>query len=242
MSNGTRDPAFLFYSSDFLVGTFDMTDEQVGRYIRLMCLQHQKGELTEAVMLSVMGGVWDEAVAAKFIRSETGTFYNERLLSEMDKRRAFTESRRKNLESRRNRNEAEASAEIPVDRPVEPHMVPHMEAHMDSHMENANEDENESEDKEPKAEVKVAKKKPKTKPFAPPTVAEVEEYCRSRNNNIDAGYFVDYYMRCDWLLNTGFRMKDWRATVRTWERNDKKRSNPSPVKITKTYVDTKGAW
>ena len=40
-----KDPAFLFYSNDFLTGTYTMTDEQVGKYIRLLCLQHQKGEL-----------------------------------------------------------------------------------------------------------------------------------------------------------------------------------------------------
>ncbi len=38
-----KDPAFLFYSSDFYMGTVGMTDAQVGQYIRLMCLQHQKG-------------------------------------------------------------------------------------------------------------------------------------------------------------------------------------------------------
>ena len=27
-----KDPAFLFYSTDFFMGTIDMTDEQVGQY------------------------------------------------------------------------------------------------------------------------------------------------------------------------------------------------------------------
>ena len=42
-----KDPAFLFYPSDFLTGTMFMTDEQVGKYIRLLCAQHQKGHLCE---------------------------------------------------------------------------------------------------------------------------------------------------------------------------------------------------
>jgi uncharacterized membrane protein YvbJ len=42
-----KDPALLFYSGDFLVGTFTMTMEQRGRYITLLCLQHQQGFLTE---------------------------------------------------------------------------------------------------------------------------------------------------------------------------------------------------
>ena len=39
----SKDPAILFYTQDFLVGTMMMSDEQVGQYIRLLCLQHQKG-------------------------------------------------------------------------------------------------------------------------------------------------------------------------------------------------------
>jgi hypothetical protein len=49
----SKDPAILFYTSDFLTGTFTMTDEQVGKYIRLLCLQHQKGSLTEKDMLKI---------------------------------------------------------------------------------------------------------------------------------------------------------------------------------------------
>ena len=37
MSDQKRDPAFLFYPADFLIGTMDMTDEEVGIYIRLLC-------------------------------------------------------------------------------------------------------------------------------------------------------------------------------------------------------------
>ena len=42
-----KDPAFLFYTSDFLTGTMFMTDEEVGVYIRLLCVQHQHGGLIE---------------------------------------------------------------------------------------------------------------------------------------------------------------------------------------------------
>jgi len=91
-----KDPAFLFYSSDFLVGTFTMTDAQVGQYIRLMCLQHQKGHLTEAMMMGVMGGTLDQDVLCKFVKDEDGLYYNERLKEESDKRAKYAESRRQN--------------------------------------------------------------------------------------------------------------------------------------------------
>ena len=44
-TNG-KDPAVLLYTQDFLVGTITMTHEQRGKYIMLLCLQHQKGKLT----------------------------------------------------------------------------------------------------------------------------------------------------------------------------------------------------
>ena len=40
-----RDPAFLFYSSDFLSGIADLNMEERGQYITLLCVQHQKGRL-----------------------------------------------------------------------------------------------------------------------------------------------------------------------------------------------------
>lgn len=62
--------------------------------------------------------------------------------------------------------------------------------------------------------------------FAPPTVAEVAAYCRERDNGIDAQSFVDFYTSKGWRVgNTP--MRDWQASVRTWERNHVSRGSPS---------------
>lgn len=90
-----KDPAFLFYSNDFLSGTFTMSDEQVGKYVRLLCLQHQKKELTENDMLNICKS-YDEDVYSKFIKTKRNTFYNKRLADEMDRRKKYSDSRRKN--------------------------------------------------------------------------------------------------------------------------------------------------
>lgn len=90
-----KDPAFLFYSSDFLTGTMLMDNEQIGKYIRLMCLQHQKGHLSEKEMLKVCG-VYDEAIFSKFSKDDEGLYYNERLEQEINKRKKYSESRRQN--------------------------------------------------------------------------------------------------------------------------------------------------
>ena len=57
--------------------------------------------------------------------------------------------------------------------------------------------------------------------FTPPTVDEVSDYCKERNNGIDAESFVDYYTSKGWRIGNG-PMKDWKAAVRTWERRDAK--------------------
>ena len=91
----SKDPAVLLYTSDFLTGTILMTDEQVGKYIRLLCIQHQKGQLSENDMLKICGS-YDNDVFDKFEKTKDGKYYNKRMQQEAEKRRAYSESRRKN--------------------------------------------------------------------------------------------------------------------------------------------------
>jgi len=91
----SKDPAFLFYSSDFLNGVSDLTMEERGQYITLLCLQHQKDELTEKTIRLCVGSVSVD-VLSKFSKNENGNFFNKRLSEEIEKRRLFTESRRNN--------------------------------------------------------------------------------------------------------------------------------------------------
>jgi uncharacterized protein YdaU (DUF1376 family) len=112
----SKDPAVLFYTSDFLSGTFTMTDEQVGKYIRLLCLQHQKGKLTEKDMLSICKA-YDNEIWEKFDQVD-GFFLNDRMYNESIRRSKFTESRRNNAKSVKNDSISEALAK---------HMPKHME-------------------------------------------------------------------------------------------------------------------
>lgn len=68
------------------------------------------------------------------------------------------------------------------------------------------------------------------KRFTPPTQEEVAEYCRGRNNGIDPAHFVDYYATRGWELKPGQKVKDWKACIRTWEQNEKKRTPPKNAK------------
>ena len=104
-----KDPAVLFYTSDFLSGTFTMDNEQVGKYIRLLCLQHQKGKLSEKDMLSICKA-YDNEIWDKF-KIEDGLYYNERMYNETIRRQKFSESRRNNAKSTKKESTSEAYAE-----------------------------------------------------------------------------------------------------------------------------------
>ena len=58
-----------------------------------------------------------------------------------------------------------------------------------------------------------------TKRFKKPTIEEIQAYCDERNNGIDAERFYDYYESKGWKVGKT-PMKDWKASVRTWERNN----------------------
>ena len=119
----SKDPAFLFYSNDFLTGTYLMSDEQVGKYIRLLCLQHQKLTLSEKDMMHICK-TYDEDIFSKFSKDESG-YFNERLREESKKRKSYTESRKNNRKKKDMKN---------ICSTYEEHMMPHMEN------ENENED------------------------------------------------------------------------------------------------------
>lgn len=66
----------------------------------------------------------------------------------------------------------------------------------------------------------------KAKRFNRPTVQEVADYCRERGNQVDAQRFVDYYTANGWRVGKN-PMKDWKAAVRTWEKQEG--LSPTPV-------------
>lgn len=67
--------------------------------------------------------------------------------------------------------------------------------------------------------------------FIPPSLEEVAEYCKSRSNNIDPQRFIDFYSSKGWMMGKN-KMKDWKAAIRNWERNNKKdEPEPKPKRI-----------
>jgi len=92
-----KDPAFLFYYQDFLVGTDEFTNEEVGAYIRCLCHQAHKGHITERHFNNVcLSSDIQSVVKTKFRIDKNGNLFNKRLKDVVEKRRLFSQSRREN--------------------------------------------------------------------------------------------------------------------------------------------------
>jgi len=89
-----KAPAFQFYADDFLGGTCDMTAEEVGAYIRLLCHQWNKGGIPNdperlARMAGVMPGPSLGYASAKLRLCEDGVLRNDRMEAERAKQQQY---------------------------------------------------------------------------------------------------------------------------------------------------------
>jgi len=99
MAKKSKDPSFLFYSQDFLVGTTFMEDHEIGKYIKILCYQHTHGHLSEEMMSTICRGVVPKNVLFKFIQDENGNWYNERLEEVIEERKTFKQLQSENAKS-----------------------------------------------------------------------------------------------------------------------------------------------
>ncbi len=102
-----KAPAFQFYADDFLAGTLEMSQEEVGQFIRLLCHQWNRGSIpveTEKQQ-RLTGGCVSVDVLAKFRLCEDGLLRNQRLEAVRSERDRFlqqqSEKGRKSAESRK---------------------------------------------------------------------------------------------------------------------------------------------
>lgn len=78
-------------------------------------------------------------------------------------------------------------------------------------------------------ELDTTRRNTREKRFNPPTVIEVDAYCRERQNGINAQQFCDFYASKGWRVGNQ-PMRDWKAAVRTWEQRNGRRGR-NGVKI-----------
>jgi len=74
-----KAPAFQLYVDDFLAGTLEMSHEEVGIYIRLLCIQWSRGYVNDRAIASLHAGdAVHYVLKEKFVRAEDG-WRNQRL-------------------------------------------------------------------------------------------------------------------------------------------------------------------
>ena len=86
-----------------------------------------------------------------------------------------------------------------------------------------------------KSKSKNIKENIKEKSFIPPTLEEVEAYCKERNNNVDAKAFFDYFTEGKWKDSKGNPVRNWKQKVITWEKFEK----PNPPNKQNKFNDFK---
>lgn len=126
-----KDPAFLFYPGDWLGGTMLLTRHQKGCYIDLLMAQFNSGPLSLDHIKIVLGqdqAVWT-VLQEKFKKDNSGKFFNEKLATEIEKRKQYSVSRSGNR-SGKSKKESHVQS---------------YEKDMKVHMEDVNEDVNEIE-------------------------------------------------------------------------------------------------
>ena len=95
----------------------------------------------------------------------------------------------------------------------------------DNDNDNVNDNDNEKEVSKDTIKESV-KEKSTTSRFIPPTLEQVQAYCLERNNLVDPNKWFDFYQAKGWMVGKN-KMKDWKAAVRTWEKESGFKNNPN---------------
>ena len=102
-----------------------------------------------------------------------------------------------------------------------------------SEEEKEKEKENENEKEKEKERERIGAAPPESaaasRALSVPTLEEVEAYCRERGNRVNARRFIDFYSANGWRVGKN-PMRDWKATVRSWETNGVDDGRPAPAK------------
>jgi uncharacterized protein YdaU (DUF1376 family) len=182
-----KDPAFLFYFRDFLVGTEFMSPEEVGHYIRILCHMADKGRLTLKHMQSICKAYGPaHELHNHFKTDENELFYNERLESELEKRRNYTQSRRENAS--------------------------HAHKAYAQHMGNANANGNTNTTIPNTDPIFKGNHK-----FIPPSLDDVRSYIQEKGSSVSPDAFHAYYESNGWVQGKNKPIKNWKACLKTWE-------------------------
>lgn len=202
-----KDPAVLFYTSDFLADTTLWTYEELGRYIKLLCIQHNQDGVGEDDFLAVSDGY--KRVIDKFTKGTDGKYRNKRMQAEQEKRHAYSESRSKNgAQGGRPKKQMETICE-----PHENHMLSICEPY-EKHSENENI--NKNIDKSISKDTKAIKHK---YGLYSNVLLSDEDVTK-----LQAEFPIDWTDRIErlseYIASSGKTYKSHLATIRSWAKTD----------------------
>lgn len=116
-----KDPAFLFYPGDWQGGTSTFSRFLKGCYMDVLIAQFNSGHLSLEEIKTVLGSDFGQswpALQKKFKADPKGLFFNEKLQTEMIKRKEYSKSRADNRRKKDMKH---------ISKTYEPTYVPHME-------------------------------------------------------------------------------------------------------------------
>lgn len=211
-----KDPAVPFYSSDWLLGTADLTYEEKGIYITLLCLQHAKGHLSEKIIKINIGMEIPPDVLRRFIKDENGLWYNERWEYEIIKRSKFKDHQKGNIAKRWDKT-------IPNE-----YQIPYQNDTKEIPLENVYVNENVNKNK-------------KSKVFTPPTEEDVLAYFRTNGYKDEvAKRAFKYYTEMEWHDSKGTPIKSWKGKmVSVWFKEENRIFTPGKVNLTQMSNERK---
>ena len=191
--------------------------EERGQCITLLCLQHQKGHLTEKMIRLCCGNATAD-VLAKFQQDDDGLFFNARLEIEIDKRKAHAEKQRvRAIDGWKKRKNQTCDTDATASTTAYATAMP-----LVNENENINENEIIVED--------ANEKKTTRKKFVKPHENDVYNLMGELNMKggsflsedklvTFARTFIDHYEANGWIVGK-VPMKDWQSTVRNWMRKE----------------------
>lgn len=145
-----KDPAFLFYYEAFKSGVEFMSLEAIGAYIKILCYQADKWTIPKEHMLIICQRherIMLE-VSKKFVQDDNGEMYNERLRIELNKRKAYSESRAKNRTGKKKTTKSKGKTDILK-----------TSSTYDNHMKDKDKDKNEDVNRDKDVKLKIKEEK-----------------------------------------------------------------------------------
>jgi len=205
-----KAPAFQLYTDDFLAGTLEMSQEEVGQFIRLLCHQWNRGSIpveTEKQQ-RLTGGCVSVDVLAKFRLCEDGSLRNERLESVRTERGLFLQQQSIKGQQSAEKRRLAASAIQPelnqTSTEVQPDTQPDGQP------------ESNSPSPSPSPIIKIQADKPPRVRFQKPTVEELTaEAIKIGLPLPEVDKFLNYYESNGWKVGKN-PMKSWPAAMKGW--------------------------